>query len=803
MFRRFAQILEGIFWKRRKISWPIFVILLIGYWWCLPHPLFEAPTSIVLEDQHGQLLGARIAEDGQWRFPLIDSVPFKFEQALLTFEDRRFHRHWGVDLRSMARAIGQNIRNGKIVSGGSTLSMQVIRLSRQPNSRSVFQKMIEIILATRLEWGYSKSSILRFYATYAPFGGNVVGLETASWRYFGKAPALLSWAEAATLAVLPNSPALIHPGRNREALLAKRNRLLARLYEQGILDSLSLELAELEPLPDQPLPLPRLAPHLLDRAAHSSRQTGRIRSTLQTQLQQQVQRVVQNHQLRLRDNEIHNAAALVVEVSTGQVLAYVGNMQHTEPDKGGAIDMVPEPRSTGSILKPLLYGLALEEGLISPGTLLPDVPASFAGYKPENFNGRYDGMVSAQRALIRSLNVPMVYLLQQFGLEKFHFELERMGVTSLHPAPAHYGLPLILGGAEISLWELAAIYAGLARTVKDFHLQDGTYRKTNFWPLSYTPTEGKKPIPLQKQAHILSASAAWLSISAMQELERPNSLGDWERFFSSRQIAWKTGTSFGFRDAWAIGLTPEYVVAVWCGNADNEGRPGLIGIQAAAPILFDLFQVLPPTTWFKPPFDELVALEICATSGHRPIAACPVDTLWLPAKGGHIAPCPYHRTLHLDPTQQYQVQPACESPFNMVHQSWFVLPPVAEHYYKLHYPDYRELPPYRPDCHTEPEDQAMQFIYPKAGTKIYIPRELDGQQGKTVFQVAHRQPEVQIYWHLDETYLGSTQHFHNLELAPEPGLHRIILVDQNGNRLERSFEILEKRAKKTPTSKGG
>ena len=291
MKKRLGQFYRFLFQTHRKKTLVALGLFLLWYAFCLPRPLFDTPTSMVLEDQNGQLLGARIAQDGQWRFPAADSLPEKFVQALLEFEDRRFYRHWGIDPKSIARAIVQNVKNREVVSGGSTISMQVLRMARGRKRRTIPQKLIEMVMATRLELGYSKDKILQTYATNAPFGGNVVGLETASWRYFGKKPQLLSWAEAAMLAVLPNSPALIHPSRNRQALLDKRNRLLHRLLVHGNIDSLSYELAQEEELPDKPLPLPRLAPHLLDRAyseliATQQLKVARVTTSLDAFLQQ-------------------------------------------------------------------------------------------------------------------------------------------------------------------------------------------------------------------------------------------------------------------------------------------------------------------------------------------------------------------------------------------------------------------------------------------------------------------------------------------------------------------------------------
>ena len=783
--------------KIPPVLWALWGVFLVWYLWLLPNPLFDRPVSTVLEDTHGGLLGAKIASDGQWRFPLLDSVPEKYEKSLIAFEDKRFYLHGGVDLLSMARAMRQNLAAGRVISGGSTISMQVVRLYRNPPSRSLSQKVYEVLLAGRLELQYSKKKILRFYAAHAPFGGNVVGLEAASWRYFGKQPHLLSWAEAATLAVLPNSPGLIHPGRNRQRLLDKRNRLLDRLLAQGKIDTLSCELAKEETLPEAPLPIPQLAPHLLERARMEhprdlKKGRGRFRTSLDPELQVQVARALDRHMTWLKSNEIHNAACIVLDVETGKVLAYVGNVAGTGFEHGEQVDIVRAPRSTGSILKPFLFALALQEGIITPASLLPDIPTSIRGYRPENFSNKYDGSIEAGQALTRSLNIPMVILLQRYGLEKFHHQLSRLGFHTFTKPPSHYGLSLILGGGECTLEEVTGAYAGMARTINHFPLHGGKYEQGIFQRPGYLldETQEKKPV-LSPNPDPLSASAAWLTMETIRRLDRPDELGQWERFHSSQQIAWKTGTSFGFRDAWAVGVTPQFAVGVWVGNADGEGRPNLLGIKAAAPILFDIFEMLPGRgAWFERPADELRRAPVCRQSGYRPLAICPTDTVWV-TKGALEGPaCPYHRVVHLDPGLEYQVNSTCLSPSEMVHQAWFALPPVEEHYYVQQHPEYKLLPPFLENCQQSDADLPLQLIDPKPNIRIYIPRNLNGSLSRTVFKAAHRRPEAVLYWHIDEEFIGKTERFHHLEVVPTPGEHWLTVVDDRGNRLERKFTIL-------------
>lgn len=782
---------------QKRIRGLALVLLVAYYWWgLLPKPLFDRPLSTVMESADGQLLGARIAQDGQWRFPATDSLPDRFAVCLTTFEDRRFYYHPGIDPVGIARAIVQNVRSRSIVSGGSTLTMQLARLAHEQPNRSIAQKLKEMLWATRIELRYSKRHILRLYAQHAPFGGNVVGLEAAAWRYYGKSPHLLSWGEAATLAVLPNAPALIHPGRNREALYAKRNRLLDRLLAAGALDTLSYDLAKAEPLPDAPLPLPRLAPHLLERARAEARNASRIATTIDAPVQRYVNHVAAHHQQRLAGNGIYNLAILVTDNETGAVKAYVGNAGPLDRTEHGVqVDVITAPRSSGSILKPFLYALQLQEGQLLPSQLLPDIPMQLNNYRPENYHKSHDGLVRADIALARSLNIPAVYQLQRYGLEKFHFYLRRLGLTTIKYAPEHYGLPLILGGAEVTLWDLVGVYSSMARTLSHAYDYDGQYANSDFRPLHYTPVTAPQVTRDQLLADPpqLSRGAIWHTFQAMLKVERPTEEGAWELYDSKRRIAWKTGTSFGFRDAWAVGVSPRYTVGVWVGNADGEGRPGLVGVLAAAPVLFDIFNYLDDPSWFDEPFDEWSPLRICHQSGYQAKAICPVvDTVLLPTVSRQSDACPFHQLLHLTPDEQYQVHSECAAPTDMKHQPWFMLPPVQAHFYQLTHPGYRPPPPYRSDCLSALVDQPspIDLIYPKRIAKVYLPRALDGQLHQMVLRAAHQSPSAVIHWHLDEVYMGATEEFHELAVRPSVGVHTVTLVDETGQVLSRSFEIL-------------
>jgi len=782
--------------KKKTVLFCVIIIMVCIYAFCLPTPLFEKDYCQVLFDKDNLLLGASIAKDGQWRFPLEEDITPKFESCILEFEDRRFYYHPGFDILGIARATVQNIKNQKVVSGASTLSMQVIRLSRPGKDRTVWRKIVEMVKATRLEIKYSKKEILALYCAHAPFGGNVVGLEAASWRYFAKNSNLLSWSEAACLAVLPNSPALIHPGRNRKALLEKRNRLLMRLFEKDIIDKVTYELALEEAIPDNPIPLPRSAPHLLHSAfAKTSKKNAAIYTSIDQGLQKNMDKIIKRHSENLSTKGIHNAATIVIHVPTGKVRAYVGNNSNAGEENHQEVDVITAPRSTGSILKPFLTMMVLQEGSYLPNTIISDVPTHLKDYSPQNYKYTYDGVIPLSEALQRSLNIPYVNILQTYGLEKFHYNLKALGFSHLNDLPQHYGLPLILGGAEASLWDVCQAYAGASKTLGKWYARNGNYRESDYSDINYLAGEQEEEEQEEVLRNVPShfhGAAIWHTFDAMRKLERPNSEGNWESFNSSEQIAWKTGTSFGFRDAWSIGITKDHVVGVWVGNADGEGRPGLIGVEAAAPILFDIFRILPSSEWFEMPYDDMKEISVCRKSGMKAKEGlCPTDTLWCPKESINSTLCKYHKEIFLDADQNLRVNSSCENPLDSRKESWFVLNPVEEHYYKKRHPNHKSLPIFRSDCQEEDSaESAIQFIYPSSKKKIYVPVELDGSPGRTIFKVAHRRAEETLQWHLDNTYLGSTTQFHSMELNPSQGKHQIVLVDESGHILSRAFEIL-------------
>lgn len=764
------------FFKRlsvtQKVILCILAFLVTGYIFCLPRHLFHVPYSTVVTDRNEELLGARIASDGQWRFPPRNTTPEKIKECLITFEDKHFYHHWGVNPFAIGRAFYQNVKNKRIVSGGSTLTMQTIRLARN-ESRTFREKLIEMIWATRLEFRASKEEILSMYISHAPFGGNVVGLDAAAWRYFGHSADDLSWAESAMLAVLPNAPAMIHLSKGRKTLLDKRNRLLKQLLEKKTIDSSTYELAISEPLPDEPHTLPHIAPYLVSRF-YQERNGEYSRSTINKGIQTQVEDLAERWSNEFGRSDIRNLAILVIDIPSNQVVAYCGNVHFDRKQGGNQVDVIQAPRSTGSILKPFLYYAMLQEGSLLPDMLLPDVPVNINGFTPQNFSMQFEGAVPASEALARSLNIPAVTMLQRYGVPKFHSFLQQIGLKTINRSSSHYGLSLILGGAEATLWDVTNAYAMMGRSL----LQLPQRSCSLLLPTSRI-TESTDPF---------QPGAVWQTFDALKEVNRPEEI-DWKSIPSMQTIAWKTGTSYGFRDAWAVGVTPRYAVGVWVGNATGEGKPGLVGAQTAGPVLFDIFNLLPASSWFTRPTGIFVEAEVCRKSGHLKGRFCDeTDTLLVLPAGLRTEACPYHHLVTLSADESQRIYENCANTEPTLQKSWFTLPPVWEWYYKQHHPEYKPLPPFKAGC-GEDTFQPMQFIYPPMNARIKLPKQLDGSKGFLTVELAHSNPNATIFWHLDETYQAQTQDFHKISLQPAAGKHSLTAVDGEGNTISTTFFV--------------
>jgi penicillin-binding protein 1C len=531
----------------------------------LPDP-GAIPTSTIVVDRNGKLLRPFTIADGRWRLPVTKvDVDRRFLDMLIGYEDRRFAEHGGVDLRALLRAAGQFVlAGGHIVSGGSTLTMQVARLIDERGTRSFSGKLRQIAIARALEKRFSKDEILNLYLTLAPYGGNIEGIRAASLAYFGKEPGRLTTAEAATLVALPQSPEARRPDRDAEAARAARDRVLDRLALAGVIDENTAAAAKTERMPEARRPFPMLAPHLGEQAVAARPDRAVHRLTIDAGLQQSLEVLARDRVAALGPKL--SVAIVVADEMSGAILASVGSAGLFEDERGGYLDMTRAIRSPGSTLKPLIYGLAFEAGLAHPESLIEDRPTGFGGYTPQNFDGVNRGTVTVREALTQSLNVPAIVALDAVGPARLLARLKRAAVTAVLPDASAPGLAVGLGGLGVSLRDLVALYAAIARGGSAVTLRDGV-----------------DDLPAQTTgAPVLSPAAAWYVADILAGVPPPIN-------GSPGRVAYKTGTSYGYRDAWAIGFDGATVVGVWIGRPDGTPVPGLSGIVSAAPILFEAF----------------------------------------------------------------------------------------------------------------------------------------------------------------------------------------------------------------------
>lgn len=761
-----------------KISIIVFAVLLLTYWIIpLPNPLFQPDYSTVVLDKDGKILRVFLNQDEQWQLPPDSSkIPDKLKTAVIEFEDRYFYYHPGVNPISIVRAIRQNISSSEIVSGASTLTMQVARLMK-PKKRTFANKFVEILQAIKIETRYSKDQILRFYLEHAPYGGNIRGYRAASLRYFGKMPDQLTWAESAMLAVLPNAPGLISPQANPKQLQEKRDKLLLRLKENGIIDNGTFRLAKLEPIPQGSNPIQMHAPHVARLLKKNDQiQNGVIRTTLQKDLQIQTEQLVKQHMDFLTSYGIVNGAALVADTKSRKIRAYVGSQDFFDFDNNGQVDGVQALRSSGSILKPFLYALAIDNGILLPKTQIQDVPSYYGTFSPSNADETHAGLVTAKEALVQSLNVPAVRLLYTYGTYPFYKFLKTAGLQTLFRSPDDYGLSLILGGAEVTLLDMAMLYCGLANGGE-------------FAPLSLVETHSSQNSP---KKHI-SKGSSYLALEMLRELKRPGNEYYWEQYQNQWPFAWKTGTSYGQRDAWAIGVSPEWTIAVWVGNFDGEGNSNLGGARSAGPLLFDIFNSLPKkneNAWFQKPEEDLMTIELCRDTGFKVGLHCPTSLKTsTPYNSKPIKICPYHESIFIAMDEQVQVCSMCWQGMEPEKIPTLNYPPKVVKYLQERGHNIGQTIPHKDGCPAQVEKNMVEILYPEQNTRIWLPRDFGANLQKVTLQAASRGKNRKLFWYVDDRYIGETQSKHAQAITLNQGWHELEVIDTNGNRARNRFYV--------------
>lgn len=749
--------------------------------WAVPLPdRLDETGSLVVLYADGSVAHTTLSTDDKWRIEVeLDEVDPRYVSALIQLEDERFWHHPGVDPVAVVRALGQDLWHGEIVSGASTLTMQLARLL-EPRPRTVRSKLVEMARAVQLEIRLSKREVLEAYLNHVPYGRNVEGVEAATLAYFGHRPAVLSPAEMAVLLAVPQQPTGRYPHPDHEpALRAARDRAAVRLVERGQLDRgtddapLDAEAVVAQiaraPVPTVLMALPREVPHVADWLGTRHTRSRRVHTTLDRGLQRLAAKALARRGEQATREGIHNGAVVIADHQTGRIEALVGSFDYYDPEHGGTIAAFDTPRSPGSTLKPFVYGRAIDAGLALPEHLVPDVPVRYGGYRPDNYDGSFSGMVQLETALARSLNVPFIVLLEQLGVEPFLGTLRHGGVHSLDQRPGHYGLSLVAGGIELTPLELTGLYAALAN--------DGRARELT--------VHAGKPIPTGTE--ILTPESAWLVRRALSLRDRPDFPGRSHLATLPPTIHWKTGTSYGHRDAWAVGSGPTHTVTVWLGNLDNKGSTHLVGAQAAGPLLFDLLEALDvdgAMAASAPP--ELVPVEVCALSGHLPGRHCPhAKTALAPVDNVPTARCELHTELEVDLASGQRVTAACRAGKTTETRVAVVWPAEVRRWLTEH--PVSTVPSLHPDCREAAPLQPPRIVAPAAGAVAVLVPGLPADDQELALQADAA--GTRLSWFLNGEYLGKVDADDVVWWTPRPGRHTLVVQDESGASDRLEFEV--------------
>lgn len=765
--------------KPKKYIIGASVIILI-VWIFMPLPNNKPAYSKVLYSKEGILLSATISDEQQWCFPMDEDIPEKLTVSIITYEDEYFPYHPGVNPVAILKALVINVKSGKTKRGASTIPMQVMRMKNKHASRNWYNKIKETLGAVKYSLITRDKTILKEWCEIAPFGGNTIGIKAASLRYFGRSVDKLSWAEYALLAVMPNGPSTANLTNNRKSLQQKRDFLLRKLQRKGYFDKSELELYLDEELPVETKAIPQYAYHTLLFLSKQFPDKNIFRSTIPYDIQIRIQELLDRESSFLKMDDIRNIAAVVVDITTNQLVAYQGNVK-SEDGKFSYVDVAQSPRSYGSLLKPLLYAHALETAQLLPNEMVADIPTSIGDFQPENFDKKYRGAVPFEEVLIQSLNVPSVRVLNTVGLQSFYDLIKRLDISYLNKGVNHYGLSIILGGGESTLWDLSRIYKGFAQNYGG-------------QPDPFRPVQCLNDIQEADSKNIFSFSSGTMEylVKAMSDLTRPREEKSWDLFGTDYKIAWKTGTSYGHRDAWAMGFNGKYMVGIWIGNEGGEGRFDLTGISKAAPVMFKVFNALPDNQWFSSPpeYQKKEVITICAESGKMAGALCKIRHKITTDKTSYkYQPCVYHQEVLIS-KDGLVLSEDC-APFAKYRDTIFVLPSYMEYYYKTGHMDYKGIPAHDPLC--MPVSGACKIIYPYDGLKIFLPRESAQKQNDLVFKAYHRQKDANLFWFIDSEYKTTTSESpHDCIMQLNIGVHKLTITDQWGNRDQIEFEILGK-----------
>ena len=735
----------------------------------LPERLRESHSPMLLYSD-GSVAHIQLAPDERWRTQVdLSRIDSAYVDALLAIEDERFYWHTGFDPLSITRALIQNILSGEIVSGASTLTMQLVRIV-EPRPRTYRSKIIEAWRAMQLEWHYSKTEILELYLTFIPFGRNIEGIEAASLAYFGHLPKHLEAHQIALLIAIPQNPNARYPTQINQGRLKRSRDHIAKLLLAT--DNLPIEAdSEIEasvfnqPVPTNARSFPRNLPHLMDQLSPHLDPSARIQTTLDSTVQSTIQGILSDRYRDYRRRGIHNAAIVIVHRHTGEIRGLIGNFDYWSGEHASTIASYSTTRSAGSTLKPFLYALSIDLGLATPSRIMEDIPHNFRGYQPRNYGASYHGLVTLRESLSQSYNIPFIELLSEMGLNEFLHHLSGLGIRKYERRKDQLGLSAAVG-LEVTPLELTQAYTVLASGGKMIPLR------------LLTPSNLEQPLLpslTMMETQSISDGASWLTGEALRQRDRPDFPDRMQYTSQQKPFSWKTGTSFGFHDAWTAGWGNDYVATIWFGNLNHDSSVHLIGSEAAGTVFFEIMERLeaPFVAPSKP--ESLTVLEVCAQTGLIPTTACTetVSTL-APKTRIPTQQCDEHHHIFVDP-KGYRSTPSCTTE-TLASKSVWVPSMEFQRWSKLPV----SLPPLSPACKDEATlDSVMQIDSPKPNHRILLLD--DGTEQSIPLQAIHNDPHVKLYWYIDDEFIGFSEGDTQIWWAPTEGAHTIGVEDVHGS----------------------
>lgn len=774
----------------RWIKGGVIAVVVIFLLFLLFNKLFPLPDrveySTIVTDDKGEVVHAFLTRDQQWRMKTeLTEISPLLRKTIIEKEDRYFYRHPGVNVLAMARALGKNIIRMRRTSGASTITMQVAR-SLEPKRRTYWNKLVEMFRAFQLEWKYNKDEILQLYLNMVPYGGNIQGVKSASILYFNKNPDHLSLAEITALSIIPNRPSSLVIGRNNDRIVAERNKWLRRWALKGVFTNAEITDALAEPLSARRGAVPAYIPQLAWKLKKSG--VPIIHTNIRMNTQLKIEKLVKDYSRTLALKNIRNAAVIVVDNQTHRVISYVGSADFHDSTDGGQVNGAAAIRQPGSTLKPLLYGLCIDAGLLTPKMTITDVPVNYEGYAPENYDKKFNGYVTMEYALEHSLNIPAVKSLKLLGKDKLIQKLSDCDFRQVSKDQRKLGLSMILGGCGATLEELTGLYSIFAN--------EGRYvRPKLVWDSSGSATAGVS-VAVPKVglgapgsgsaargsvgSRILSPAAAFMINETLSKVNRPDFPLNWESTVHLPKIAWKTGTSYGRRDAWSIGYNKRYTVGIWVGNFSGLGIPELSGANVATPLLFTVFNTIDyndDDRWFSQPADCDVRM-VCTETGLPPNDFCKqlVTDYFIPLVSP-VRKCDNRQEIFVSADEKMAYCRSCLPAGGYKKKLYQMVPPEMKEYFENNKIAYAKIPPHNPTCEKVFKEGAPVVTSPRAGSEYLINRK-DPEPLQLRCRVSNDVGKV--YWYINDKFYRAAEAGSKQFFIPEEGPVKISCTDDKG-----------------------